>query len=360
MMKKYGFTLIEMLGVFTLLSLILIISVPSLTGLLKKQKENQYLGYLNDIYLATEAYLQSNDFDLSQPNQIVYVKIEDVVKAKFLRSTIINPKTNKKINLEHYIKVVVNEDSTFHYEYLTEAPDLTALTSPTWGSKTITNSNVSVAFTTNTEETSRIKETLCYYGKSNSDLTQLGSIENGTCVYPLEAAYAKVCVVNNSGMYSCSEEKQLAEYLIRDGNLLVDFSTYEATLTPNDGYINLNIESLGTRQGMYATNPINLKNFSYAYADLDTTLSASGSGSPGFDFAIYETIDMPGGTGFIAGYGIVTASNITAGWSKTVERQTHLIDVTSTSKTGYLELRRNNSPVTVSSNIYNVWLQLTN
>lgn len=122
MMKKYGFTLVEMLGVFTLLSLILLVSVPSLTGMLKKQKENQYLGYLNDIYLATEAYIENNDFELSQPGETIYVKIEDIVKAKFLKSTMINPKTSKKIDLDHYIKVVVNEDNTFHYEYLIEMP----------------------------------------------------------------------------------------------------------------------------------------------------------------------------------------------------------------------------------------------
>lgn len=209
-MKKKGFTLIEMLGVFTLLALILLISIPSLTGMLKKQKENEYQGYLNDLYLATEAYVQNNDYDLSQPNQTLYIKLETIVSSGFLRSTIINPKTNEKVNLEHYIKLVVNEDNTFYYEYLEETPDLTTLAIPTWGTKTATTSNITVTYTL-TDDISLVKETICYYGETKASLLNLGTSQNSTCIYPTIAAYAKVCAVSNSGIYSCSEIKQLVD-----------------------------------------------------------------------------------------------------------------------------------------------------
>ena len=121
-MNKKGFTLIELLGVFTLLALILLVTVPAMTGMLKKQRENSYRGFLDDLFLATEAYVQNNDdYDLSQVGQTVYVKIEDVVKKKLFRSTTINPKTNEKVNVEHYVKITVNEDHTFQYEYVEES-----------------------------------------------------------------------------------------------------------------------------------------------------------------------------------------------------------------------------------------------
>lgn len=120
-MNKKGFTLIELLGVFTLLALILLVVIPSMTGMLKKQRENAYYGFLDDLFLATEAYIQSHDdYDLSNAGQVVYVKIEDVVKAKFFRSTTINPRTNEKVNVNHYVKITVNEDHTFDYAYVEE------------------------------------------------------------------------------------------------------------------------------------------------------------------------------------------------------------------------------------------------
>ncbi len=121
-MNKKGFTLIELLGVFLLLALILLLAIPSLTGVLKKQRENNYQKYLDDLYLATEAYVQSNEFNLEKPGETIYVKIEDLVKAKLLKSTIIDPNTNEKVNLNHYIQVIVNDDHTYHYAYMSEMP----------------------------------------------------------------------------------------------------------------------------------------------------------------------------------------------------------------------------------------------
>lgn len=121
-MKKYGFTLIEMLGVFILLAFILMLAIPSLTGSLKKQKENSYNKFLNDLYLATEVYVHTQDmYDLSQVNNVIYIKIEDVVKANFLKSTLVNPSTKEKVNLQHYIKLTVNEDHHISYDYVENA-----------------------------------------------------------------------------------------------------------------------------------------------------------------------------------------------------------------------------------------------
>ncbi len=124
-MKRKGFTLIEMLGVFTLLALILFLSIPTITGTLKKQKENTYEKFLSDLYLATEAYVQSHtEYNLSVQDQRLYIKLEDVVEANYLKSTVINPKTKEKINLEHYIEIYVDEEYNLHYAYMEEVPEI--------------------------------------------------------------------------------------------------------------------------------------------------------------------------------------------------------------------------------------------
>ena len=58
-MKK-GFTLVELLGVFAIMSMIVLIAVPSVTNMLKQSEQDQYANFENDIFLAAEAYLSSN------------------------------------------------------------------------------------------------------------------------------------------------------------------------------------------------------------------------------------------------------------------------------------------------------------
>lgn len=358
-MKNRGFTLVELLGVITVLALITLIAVPSITGTLKKQKEMQYNKYLNDLYLATEAYvLNQDEYDLSQVNQTIYIKLEDVVKAKYLNSTIVNPKTNEKLNVAHYIKITVKEDNTFQYDYLTEAPDLTPLSTPVWGAKTITESNVTVAYTT-TDEESRIKDTLCYYGKSNSDLSKLGTIGNHTCVFPVEAGYAKVCTVNNSGMYSCSETKQLAEYLIQDGQTRIDFTDKEIVRTQNSDSITI-YGTYGARKGIYSTNVMNFSKYSYIYADLSyTLLSTSTENQPSFQIFIGTENWILNGAASKGG----SIYNYPRGktYNETKERKIYSFNIANDITSGYLDIGKNANGVAVSdltTTLYNVWFQL--
>lgn len=101
MRHKKGFTLVELLGVFTLLGVILLLIVPNVTQMLKRAKEDDYKRFLNDLYLATEAYIES-DNRLSNSMAFIggkaFLRIEDLIYAGYLRSTIVNPKTNQKID----------------------------------------------------------------------------------------------------------------------------------------------------------------------------------------------------------------------------------------------------------------------
>lgn len=129
-MKKKGFTLIELLGIFTILAVILLIAVPSITGLLKKQKENQYQSFLNNIFLATEAYLQSNlekytkneYYDFSIEGDYIHIYLGELMEHQFLNSNTYDPKTKESIKDEkdYTVRVTLQEDLTYHYELFPE------------------------------------------------------------------------------------------------------------------------------------------------------------------------------------------------------------------------------------------------
>lgn len=123
-MKK-GFTLIELLGVFSITALILLITVPTVTNMLRKAKDNQYESFKNDIFLATEAYIGVNHadfYELKTEGGKAYISLRDLMASDYLKSTIVDPKTKKKIYNESNYTVIVttNSKKTFDYELVTD------------------------------------------------------------------------------------------------------------------------------------------------------------------------------------------------------------------------------------------------
>lgn len=119
MFKNKGFTLIEILAVVTILGIISVLAFPYVDNLLKKTKENEYNRFLDDIYLATEAYLIDHQEEYSLDGDTEYVSVKKLVENGYLKSTIINPDTNKKINLDTSIKITI-ADNSYNYEYIND------------------------------------------------------------------------------------------------------------------------------------------------------------------------------------------------------------------------------------------------
>lgn len=122
-MNNKGLTLVEMLIVVFFLALITVIIVPNITGLLQKSSENEYQSFLSSLYLATEAYIQANN-DIEFVDNSGCVKIIDLVRAKYLKSTTYNPNTKQTIlsELNDYVKITINSDNTYEYKYLENCP----------------------------------------------------------------------------------------------------------------------------------------------------------------------------------------------------------------------------------------------
>lgn len=121
-MKK-GFTLVELLGVFSIMAAVLLLSVPAVTNMLKKATENRYHSYEQDIFLAAEAYISTNrDIypELREENKITYVRINTLLASNYLKSTMLNPVTNKKVVEEanNVVTVYMNEKGIYVYSYI--------------------------------------------------------------------------------------------------------------------------------------------------------------------------------------------------------------------------------------------------
>lgn len=119
-MKK-GFTLVELLAVITIMGIILLITVPNVTKNLKQTNSNQYAEFVSDIFLATESYItsNSNSFNLNDGDKTI--SVEKLIKSGYFKSTTINPKTNKKVNINSYVIVSLNSDNTYKYTYVDES-----------------------------------------------------------------------------------------------------------------------------------------------------------------------------------------------------------------------------------------------
>lgn len=124
MNSKKGFTLVELLGVLSLLAIICLIAYPQITSLLKKTSNNESNRFLDDVSFATEAYIQTNQEnfeELQENNGVVFISFEELVKSGFLKSTMYDPRTKKNIKDELYYTVkVMNNNLSLSYTIMSD------------------------------------------------------------------------------------------------------------------------------------------------------------------------------------------------------------------------------------------------
>lgn len=130
-MKRNGFTLVELLGVITLLAIILLITVPNITRTLQRNSENEYKHFVEELELATETYLQNNRSSypqLSEAGGVVLVRMEELIDYGVIDSNLINPETKEKIKKSDLIVVRKNEDKVLEYTFLAASREIGEVT----------------------------------------------------------------------------------------------------------------------------------------------------------------------------------------------------------------------------------------
>ena len=115
-MNKKGFTLVEVRGVVTVLALILIVAVPSLTKTLKKNEQNKYNDYIENLEMAAENYVVDKLQEGQSFNDYMIFSMGDLIDNGYVKEIMTNPETNEKITRDYKIKVTKNADGTFKYE----------------------------------------------------------------------------------------------------------------------------------------------------------------------------------------------------------------------------------------------------
>lgn len=362
-MKKSGFTLVEMVAVILIMALLTIIVLPTIINQIRSQKENISETAMQLISNATELYLSENEYSMRY-GETYCISLETLVNDGKLKSPLMDFSTGKEIPLNQVVKTVVNEYGTGEYSIVdTSQCKIELLSTPEWKAKSFEDDKVILTYGFDRENT--VAEAKCYYGKTSDSITNLGSSEDNSCVYPSEAAYAKVCTINDKGIESCSEIKKLADYLILDGEMLVEFATYKATLTPQEGYLSLEITGTdGNRRGIYMKDPINLTNYAYIYADLSATLKVPDdvtTANPSFELEMYDEVNLlDNSSQLIIHQTIMRKNGATGGYTQVADRKVLSTSTLTHDGLGYFEIRRNKSGSTeITSNIYNVWLQLS-
>ncbi len=115
-MKK-GFTLIEMIGVVTILAVLMMIASIPVTKTLRDFNKKAYQMEIDNIEKAAKLWGNEHPAELQRKinnNENLY--LYELQNEGYLESKIINPKTNKKFNNQLVIKITKMSEKRYVYE----------------------------------------------------------------------------------------------------------------------------------------------------------------------------------------------------------------------------------------------------
>ena len=87
-MQKNGFTLIELLATLALLAILSMVIVPSVIGVINKNKDNNLKMLCNSIEEAARLYVSDNRYTMGNVSSI---KIKELMENNYLAKSFANP-----------------------------------------------------------------------------------------------------------------------------------------------------------------------------------------------------------------------------------------------------------------------------
>lgn len=87
-MKKNGFTLIELLATLALLAILSMVIVPSVIGVINKNKDNNLKMLCNSIEEAAKLYVSDKRYTMGNVSSI---KIKELMENNYLANSFVNP-----------------------------------------------------------------------------------------------------------------------------------------------------------------------------------------------------------------------------------------------------------------------------
>lgn len=115
-----GFTIIELTAVILILAIIFMVTYPNITGMTKKNKDEQYKNLVKDLCLAGKSYIYLNQDKYFTPEaETIIIEVSDLIKNGTVSANLKNPITKKEIKndkLEYYIM----QDNELECNYIEE------------------------------------------------------------------------------------------------------------------------------------------------------------------------------------------------------------------------------------------------
>lgn len=121
MSNKKAFTMVELMGVIIILSIILLMAVPTITETLRTTQQKDIAAFLKSVYVASETYVEGHIdmFKLEGVDAKDFILLNELVDNAYLNGEMINPSTKKFIKLEtSIIEIVKNTDGIIEYKYV--------------------------------------------------------------------------------------------------------------------------------------------------------------------------------------------------------------------------------------------------
>ena len=210
-MKKNAFTLVELIAVIVLLCIIVLISFPALTNVIKGGEEKNKEEALNTIYMAAENYLMANydDYNIDKVGDTTHIYITDLMNNNYLNTDTVNPNNDSSFSNKDVVKITRNEDGTFKYEldYIKTLIEILLEQynedNTTGLVKDSTNSNL--YYYTGTEE--QVSNNYLWYGGHQWRVLEFDTNENSITLIsqqPLTAIYSANSVWTTQSAYESS------------------------------------------------------------------------------------------------------------------------------------------------------------
>lgn len=118
-MKNRGFTLAEVLGVITIIALLALLVTPSVTKIIKKNKEKLYDIQIETIESAAKDYAIKNTDLLPEEGNSIIITLGELKRSGFLTEEVRNPITKELFSDDLKIEIA-NVQGEYTYTVMVE------------------------------------------------------------------------------------------------------------------------------------------------------------------------------------------------------------------------------------------------